>query len=138
MGKEKAPKVQKGAIEDLLGNAISVPQANGELLIIPGDKAANKIANMIMAAKIRSLIESSVRTYKEKDMLPTPKDLKDLAEAAKSLNSMTGELYKEDGETPLSTATSKNKIIKVEPADDIDFSKPVDPKPDGTEQAKAD
>lgn len=119
-------KSTKGSINDLIGNSISVTESNGDELIIPSDQAGNRVANMIMAAQIRALIQRSMKTYKEKDMLPTPKDLKDLAEAAKSLNQFSGEVYKEDGGSPLEKETNKKKVIKMAGADDIDFSKPVE------------
>ncbi len=66
-------------------------------------------------------------------MLPTPKDLKDLAEAAKSLNQFSGEVYREDDGSPLEKETSKKKVIKVGAADDVDFSSVTpEPKPDGS------
>ncbi len=135
MGTKAQPKekVTKGSINDLIGDSISVTESNGDVLIIPSDRSGNRVANMILAAQIRSLIQGSIKTYKEKEMLPTPKDLKDLAEAAKSLNQFSGEVYKDD-ETPLATQTSKRKVIKVGAADDIDFNvttpEPTDgPKP---------
>lgn len=117
----------KGSINDLIGNAISVQEADGKTLIIPSDKSGNRVANMILAAQIRTLIQTSITTYKEKDMLPTPKDLKDLAEAAKSLHQFSGEVYKEDDGTPLEQKTKAQKVIKVDAADDVDFSKTIEP-----------
>src|SRR6478736_5785099 len=121
MGKKAEAQVSKGSINDLIGNQIAVKESNGDTLIIPSDKAGNRVANMILAAQIRSLIQGYIKTYKEKDMLPTPKDLKDLAEAAKSLHNFSGEVYREDDGSPLEKETSKKKVIKVGPADDIDF-----------------
>jgi len=124
MGKKAADKTElstKGSINDLIGNSISVTESNGDTLIIPSDKAGNRVANMILAAQIRSLIQGSIKTYKEKEMLPTPKDLKDLAEAAKSLNQFSGEVYKDDDGTPLQQETAKKKVIKVDAAEDVDF-----------------
>jgi|SRR6478736_6250178 len=137
MGTKAQPKekVTKGSINDLIGDSISVQESNGDTLIIPADRAGNRVANMILAAQIRSLIQGSIKTYKEKEMLPTPKDLKDLAEAAKSLNQFSGEVYKDD-ETPLATQTSKRKVIKVGAADDIDFGAATTPETtDGPKQA---
>ena len=69
-------------------------------VIVPVDKTGNRIANMVLAAQMRSLIQNSIRTYREKEMLASPKDLKDLAEAMKSLEGMSRNVYAEDASDP--------------------------------------
>lgn len=121
--KQKEPKRDvelkgvEGTMQDLIGNSIDIKLPDGGLVIVPSEKSGNRAANMILAAQIRHLIQDSIKTYKDKEMLPTPKDLKDLAEAAKSLHQFSGEVYKED--EPLPTAPKRVKDTPKE--DDINF-----------------
>jgi len=113
---------------DFIGPSVTIKTSATESVIVPSEKAGNRVANMILAAKIRALIESSITTYKDKDMLPTPKDLKDLAEAAKSLHQFSGEVYKED-DTPISQPKQIEKAAAKEA--EVDFDEALDLKPDG-------
>src|SRR5690349_1186230 len=85
----------EGTMADLIGDSVDIKMPDGDSVIVPTEKSGNRVANMILAAQIRHMIQNSIKTYKDKDMLPTPKDLKDLAEAAKSLHQFSGEVYKE-------------------------------------------
>ncbi len=107
-----------GTMQDLIGNSVDIKLPDGGVVIVPTEKSGNRVANMILAAQIRHMIQDSIKTYKDKEMLPTPKDLKDLAEAAKSLHQFSGEVYKEDD--PLPNAPKKIREVAA-PADDISF-----------------
>ncbi len=124
--KVPASEMTTGTMADLIGPSVSVKVSETETIVVPSDKAGNRVANMILAAKIRALIEGSITTYKEKDMLPTPKDLKDLAEAAKSLHAFSGEVYKED-DAPLAQP-KKIERGPVEP--EVNFDDALDVKTD--------
>lgn len=92
---EKALTKTEGDISDLIGNSVSVKLADGTTVIVPTDRDSNRVASAIVAAKVRHLLEKSLKKYNDMDVTPTPKDLKDLAEAAASLARSSGEVYKE-------------------------------------------
>lgn len=100
-------KAAAGTMQDLIGNSIDIKLPDGGVVIVPSEKSGNRAANMILAAQIRHLIQDSIATYKDKDMLPTPKDLKDLAEAAKSLHQFSGAVYTEEDPPPSIPKTIK-------------------------------
>ncbi len=94
---EQLIKAGEGDIADMIGPCITIPQADGLApVVIPADRKGNTIANMIVAAEVRSMIQRTIKKYREQDLMPNPKDLKDLAEAARSLATFSGEIYKED------------------------------------------
>jgi hypothetical protein len=131
MAKEKKnltlAKAASGSLQDLIGNSVSVTLDDGTIVLIPADKNGNRIANMVVAAEVRHIIQKSIKTYRDKDMLPTPKDLKDLAEAAKSLANFSGEIYKEDD----GGLNEKPKVAeRVKPSEDVDFDSALEVKPD--------
>ncbi len=109
----------EGTLADLIGNSIAIKLPDGSSIIVPADKAGNRIANMISAANVRHLLMKSIEVYREKDMLPTPKDLKDLAEAAHTLSKFSGEVYK-DEEVTLPTEPKK-AADKPKQTDDVSF-----------------
>lgn len=113
----------KGTMQDLIGSSVDIKLPDGGVVIVPTERSGNRVANMILAAQIRHLIQDSIKTYKDKEMLPTPKDLKDLAEAAKSLHQFSGEVYKEDD--PLPTLPKK---IKETTPDEVSFDDALDVK----------
>jgi hypothetical protein len=123
-----------GTMQDLIGSSVDIKMPDGGIVIVPSERSGNRVANMILAAQIRHLIQESIKSYKDKDMLATPKDLKDLAEAAKSLHQFSGEVYKEDEPMP----NAPKKIREPSKADDdISFDSAIETPPIEPEKPKA-
>ena len=96
-----------GSLADLIGNSISIKLDDGTMVIVPADVAGNRVANQVVAAEVRHIIQKSIKKYRDQDLMPTPKDLKDLASAAAELARFSGEIYREaDGEIPTSNDSS--------------------------------
>ncbi len=114
-----------GSLADLIGNSIAIKLDDGTTIIVPADKAGNRVANMVVAAEVRHLIQNSVKKYRDQDLLPTPKDLNDLASAAEKLAKFSGDIYK-DEEAVLPTEPKKADA-KPKAADDVSFDVPPNP-----------
>lgn len=102
----------------LMPNALVVKTTDGSELVLPADKNENSIANKILAAQIRQALTAAIRKYKDMDVPLTPKELKDLADAGKSVAQFSGEVYKENEEIPKSRHPDAMET-KVE---EVDFS----------------
>lgn len=79
---------------------------NSELVTIDGkeirvamDKTENTVHNMVLAAQMRSLLQEQIKKYQEDDIKFTPKEIKELTEAAKNIAQFSGEIYQ--GSDPL-------------------------------------
>lgn len=102
-------KVAAGTLADLIGNSITFKNSDGSVLVIPADLSSNRVANMIVTAGLRQIIENAIKTYREKEMIPTPKDLKDLADAIKSLAQSSSEVYKMEEGAPINDKPKEAK-----------------------------
>lgn len=125
--RDRELKGVEGTMQDLIGTSIDIKLPDGAVVIVPSEKSGNRAANMILAAQLRHLIQNSIKTYREKDMLATPKDLKDLAEAAKSLHQFSGDVYREDdaGQTAM-----PKKIKDSRDTTEVSFDDALEAKPD--------
>lgn len=112
-------KAGEGSIADLIGPCITIHQGDGLApVVIPADKKGNTIANMIVAAEVRNMIQRTIKKYREQDLMPNPKDLKDLAEAARSLATFSGDVYKDDD----ASLNAQPKKVEKAPAEEADVS----------------
>lgn len=119
--KEKLPASPKGkGLVDLIGNAATITLPDGSSVIVPAGKSGNRVANMIVAAEVRHLLQNSIKRYRDQEMLPTPKDLKDLAEAAASLARFSGDVYKEE-EADILPSEPKKDAKPAAPSEDVSF-----------------
>ncbi len=111
-------------MQDLIGNSVDIKMPGGATIIVPSDKSGNRVANMILAAQIRAMIQKNLKRYDDQDMLATPKDLKDLAEAAKSLHQFSGDVYKEDdGGQPVA---KPKKVADSSDNSDVNFDTAIE------------
>ena len=129
-GRDRELKGVAGTMQDLIGNSVDIKMPGGETIIVPSDKSGNRVANMILAAQIRAMIQKNLKKYDDQDMLATPKDLKDLAEAAKSLHQFSGDVYKEEDSGQISAKPKKIEDAKVE--SEVNFDDAID----ATQEAK--
>lgn len=88
--------MDKKALVALIPNATKV-EVDGKELLIPGNADENKILDQVVAAQIRGIIQDSIQRYNDKEAILTPKELKDLADAGRSLAQFSAEVYKEFG-----------------------------------------
>lgn len=86
-------KKKPSALRAIVGESIQVRGDGENSLIVPLTADGNKMANMVMAAKMRLIMDGSLKKYTEQDALLTPKEIKDLADAAKSIASFSAEVY---------------------------------------------
>ena len=124
-----AKKPQTTSLSKLIGNSIVVKDSDeSEGIVVPMGAEENRMANMLLAAQMRQLIRDAMKKYKEKEALLTPKELKDLAETAKTVAEFSGTVYS-GGAFEVSTKTGPET-----PPDEFkaDFSgiKRVDPAPE--------
>ncbi len=118
----KKPKEEVGF------RTIEVKNKDGSYTPVPVDETGNRVANQILASKMRNLIEDSIKKYKDHDTTLTPKELKELTDAAKNVAEFSGDVYRAaepiapSGPTPVST----------EVIEGIDFGglKKEEPKPE--------
>lgn len=104
----------------LTPNAITI-NIDGEDVRMATSKEENDTMNMLMASQMRHLINSMMAKYKQKEAVLTPKELSDLAKAARDVASFSQEVY--SGGTDVSEK-SKHDVGAKEPADShLDFSK---------------
>jgi hypothetical protein len=69
---------------------------DGRDVVLAGNAAENKILNWLLAAEIRSFLETAIQKYNADDSTPTPKELRDLVAAAKELSEFSAAVYKEE------------------------------------------
>src|SRR5258708_7500375 len=97
--------------------SIEVTNKDGSVVAVPLTAEDNSNANKILASQVRNLIQKTIEKYNEATL--TPKELKDLASAAKELADFSGEVYK-SGE--LGTIPGEKPVDKTsEP--DVSFDK---------------
>lgn len=123
-----AKGTKKSLLDRLTPNA-QVVVVDGNELRVPSDRAENAVMNTVLAAQVRSLIQEMLKRYKDGEIPMTPKELNDLAAAAKNVASFSNEVYVNLPELP------KTQEVLAQ-ADEPDFSKigkPIDVK---TEEIK--
>ncbi len=77
-----------------LVTSIEVKQPDGSLISVPVSAEDNTKANKIMASKMRSMFESTMKKYQDAEQTLTPKELKEMADAARAIAEFSGEIYK--------------------------------------------
>ncbi len=80
----------------LIGDkSIQVETDDGETIVVPMDKDGNAMANKILFAQIRHVLKKNIKDYHNQDRTLTPKEIRDLAEAAASVAKGSGEVFRE-------------------------------------------
>lgn len=107
---------KKSAALARLVESIEITNPDGTKLLVPVSAEANATLNKIMASQMRALIQKSMEKFANQDHM-TPKELKELTEAARNVAEFSGEVYKAGEEI------NEPGEKKVEPTGDvIDFS----------------
>jgi hypothetical protein len=111
-----AAKKKSGAVARLV-ESIEIHNADGSTTMVPVTAEDNSKANKILASQMRDLITKSIVKFGGLAIM-TPKELKELTEAARNIAEFSGEVYK-SGET-----IETGSIKRVEPivSEVLDFS----------------
>jgi hypothetical protein len=108
---------KNSALAKIAPNVKVITTDDGTDIVLAGDAAENKILNYLMFAQVRALIQQNIARYADKDII-TPKELKDLVEAAKGLAESSTTLYQSD------ESGGMNKVQEINPTPpSVDFSK---------------
>lgn len=105
------------AITRLTPNAIDV-SIDGEDVRVPTTKSENAVMNQILAAQMRNIFQRQIKSYKDDEAKMTPKELSELARAARDIAAFSTEVY-------AANETIEPPKEKSSPIDDdpLDFSK---------------
>ncbi len=109
---------KKSAALARLVESIEITGDDGTKLMVPVSAEANATLNKIMASQMRALIQKSMEKFADQEHM-TPKELKELTEAARNVAEFSGEVYKAGEEIN----EPGEKKVEAIPADIIDFSK---------------
>lgn len=107
----------KSTESSLLPNATHVV-IDGNTLIVPFDKNENANANKILAAQLRQTLQIALKAYKDGEQTLTPKEINDLATAAKTISQMSKDVY----ETSEPISAPKPQVDAEVQVDEVDFS----------------
>jgi hypothetical protein len=103
-----------------LVECIEIKNADGTTTMVPISSEDNSRSNKILASQVRTLLQENIKSYSGKIM--TPKELKELAEAAKSVAEFSGEVYKSGDTMDDGKTTKKAGAVQPSPeTDDIKF-----------------
>lgn len=116
-----AKKEPKNALARLVPNSLFIKTDDGESIVVATTAAENSILNMVMASQLRARLQDAMKKWKDMDTVPTPKEMKDMAEAASIIAKFSGEVYAK-GDTVSEPKDEKNVTESVE---DVSFDEPV-------------
>lgn len=110
-----AVKRKDSSLARLAPGLIKVVGPDGKDVMVPSNADENRTLNMVLASQMRSYLQEQLNKYKDGDRVLSPKEIKDLAEAAAKIAEFSGVVFQ--GE-PIS---NKEPAKAVEPATDISF-----------------
>lgn len=115
---EPKKKKSAGTLARIIGSSVMVKTEGGDVLV-PTGPSENKIANMILASQMRHMIQAALKTYSDKQATLTPKEIKDMADAAKAVASFSAEVYATaDG---LVEKDNDPKVVSEEKPEEVSF-----------------
>lgn len=120
-----AKSKKSGALARLV-SSIEISNPDGTITHVPVSAEDNSTANKILASQMRELISKSIHKFGGLDVM-TPKELKELTEAARNVAEFSGEVYK-SGEVIETGEKRAEPIVE----DVLDFSKLKSQKPSET------
>ncbi len=119
-------KTKKSGALARLVSSIEISNPDGTITHVPVSAEDNSTANKILASQMRELISKSIHKFGGLDVM-TPKELKELTEAARNVAEFSGEVYK-SGEVIETGEKRAEPIVE----DVLDFSKLKPQKPSET------
>ncbi len=106
---------------------------NGEDIRVPSNKEEAAVQNILLVSQFRVTLQNALKHYKDKEMIPTPRELNDMASAIQKCNEACSAVF-EKVELPMEQTSPQKK----EEETPLDFSKMVnvtekkeETKPDG-------
>lgn len=88
------------ALSALIPSAFQVQIPDGKIVTVAGNQDENRILNYILAGQVRQIIEKNLKMYADLEKPLTPKEMKEMADAARSLAEFSAEVYKGPEVTP--------------------------------------
>lgn len=110
-------KKSKALVASSLAPKSIVVSVNGEEVMVPQDKHENAVLNFFLAARMRKVFENHLDMYKQDELKMSPKEIRDLAAAARDIAAFSAEIYAAN--EPIETGGEK-KAQEVE-TEDIPF-----------------
>ncbi len=116
------------ALERLIPKRIEVKTDSG-VIIVAGNAEENKILNYLLAAQIRDVMKNTIQKLKDQEVMLTPKELKELADAGKSLAEFSATVYKDEADlNPPGEKPAEKVAAEVDSAFDVLTPKPEEKK----------
>ena len=113
-----AKKTREQVVNELTPNSVVVRMGNNDVRVAI-DKAENNILNMLVVAQLRAIIQSAIASYEEKEVIPSPRELRDLAGAVRDANEASNAIYEK---IELPNARQPEKQVE-QVVDSSDFDK---------------
>jgi hypothetical protein len=121
------------ALEAIIGSSVRVDDGKGGNFLVPSGQVENRIANQILASQMRHLIQEHIKTFRDKEAVLTPKEIRDMAEAARSVATFSGEVYSQGESIPPRNEIKDVMIVGKEEKVDFDMltskTEPIKPEP---------
>lgn len=89
-------RVKKQMREKYFSNALVIRRETGEKILVPLEAKDNRHANMVVASMMRELVKTNIDIYKASGEALKPKELADLATAAKLAAELSYKAYEPD------------------------------------------
>jgi hypothetical protein len=109
-------KSKKLAIGSLTPNSFLV-NIGGTEVRVPKDKFENALMNMCLSARLRTVLEQHMDEYKKDEKILSPKELRDLAGAARDIAAFSAEVY--NASEPIANPSPTQ--VEQSPGEDISF-----------------
>ena len=90
------PRVKKQMREKHFSNALVIRRETGDKVLVPLEAKDNRHANMVVASMVRELVKTNIDLYKASGEALKPKELADLATAAKLAAELSYRAYEPD------------------------------------------
>lgn len=116
----KKKQKENRALAMIAPNAIKV-KINDTDVFVASDRDENCALNMVVAAQLRAVLQAHLKMYKDKDRELTPKELKELTEAAKNISDFSGMLYEGGANLNDKSGKEEKTAEKVDTIDAISF-----------------
>lgn len=114
--KTKDEKAEQKAITKLVPQSTKV-LVDGQEIIVAANAQENDILNKIVVGQVRTALTEALKRYKDKDMLPTPRELKELTAAVKEMTELSANVYK--GSKSIDEVPEQKNVTKTDADEDI-------------------
>jgi len=94
---------------------------DGHDVMVPNGVSENANANRLLASQMRDLFQRQLKKYKDGDVGMTPKELKELSDAARNIAEFSGIVYKESADINGTIKPSRGEVPVDPSTDDINL-----------------